>query len=138
METDEKKRRRKKNKEEIFKKVKVSIIMEEIVNEDFEKTTNSIKSPNEAVGVVNSVEKIIRTKKSNVLWLGCQQGQIFEKFKANENFMDMIKEIGITKSTILFKIPIVKFVNKYSRMKKSSLFLHFVKNNFKIIKEICH
>ena len=41
--------------------------MEEIVNEDFEKTTNSIKSPNEAVGVVNSVEKIIRSKKSNML-----------------------------------------------------------------------
>ena len=50
----------------------------------------------------------------------------------------MIKELAITKSTILFKIPIVKFVNKYPRMKKSSLFLHFVKNNFKIIKEICH
>ena len=50
----------------------------------------------------------------------------------------MIKELGIIKFAIAFKISIVKFVNKYSRMKKSSLSLYFLKNNFKIIKEICH
>ena len=50
----------------------------------------------------------------------------------------MIKELGISKFAIVFKISIVKFVNKYSRMKKSSLSLYFLKNNFKIIKEICH
>ena len=50
----------------------------------------------------------------------------------------MIKELGICKSTILFKISIVKVVKKYPRMKKSSLSLHFLKSNFKIIKEICH
>ena len=56
-------------------------------------------------------------KKSNIL-LAYQQGQIFEKFKASENFIDMIKKLGISKS-ILFKISIVNFVNKYPRMKKS-------------------
>ena len=111
--------------------------MKKIVNEDFEKASNSIKSPGGAVGVVNSMEKIIRSKKSNILWLVYQQGQIFEKFKANQNFIVMIKELGIIKSANLFKISIVKFVNKYPRMKKSSLSLHFLKNNFKIIKEIC-
>ena len=60
---------------------------DEIVNEDIEKTSNSIKSPDEA---------------------------------------------------ILFKISIVKFTNKYSRVKKSSLSLPFLKNNFKMIKDICH
>ena len=49
-----------------------------------------MKSPDEAVDIVN-MEKIIRNKKSNILWLAYQQGQIFEKFKANENFIDMIK-----------------------------------------------
>ena len=49
----------------------------------------------------------------------------------------MIKKLGISKSTILFKISIVKFVNKYPGMKKSSLSLHFLNNNFKIIKETC-
>ena len=84
------------------------------------------------------MEKIIKSKKCNILWFAYQQGEIFEKFKMNDNFIDMVKKIGISKSTILFKISVVKFVNKYPRMKKSSLSLHFLKNNFKIIKEICH
>ena len=37
-----------------------------------------------------------------------------------------------------FKISIVKFLNKYPKMKKSSLSLHFLKINFKRIKEISH
>ena len=36
-----------------------------------------------------------------------------------------------------FKISIVKFLNKYPKMKKS-LSLHFLKINFKRIKEISH
>ena len=37
-----------------------------------------------------------------------------------------------------FKISIVKCINKYPRTKKSSLSLHFLKNNFEIIKKNCH
>ena len=66
-------------------------MMEEIVRKDFEKTLNSIKSPDEAADAVNNIEKIIRSKKSNILWLAYQQGQIFEKFKENESFIDIIK-----------------------------------------------
>ena len=113
-------------------------MIEGIVNDDLKKTSNNTKSPDEAVDVVNNMEKIIRSKKSNILWLAYQQGQIFGKFKVNENALGMIKKLGISKSTILFKISIVKFVNKYPGMKKSSLSLHFLKNNFKIIKETCH
>ena len=50
----------------------------------------------------------------------------------------MIIKLGIGKTTILFKISIATFVNKYPRMKKSSLSLHFVKNDFELIKIICH
>ena len=50
----------------------------------------------------------------------------------------MIKEFEISKFTILFSISIAKFGNKYPRMKTSSLSLYFLKNKFKIIKEICN
>ena len=56
---------------------------EEIVNGDFGKTSNSIKSPDEAVEAVINTEKIMRSKKSNLLWVAYQQDQILEKFKAN-------------------------------------------------------
>ena len=111
---------------------------EELVNEDTEKKTKSVKSPEEAVEAVNNMEKVIKSNKCNILWLVYQQGQIYEKFKMNDNFINMVKEFNISKSTILFKISIVKFINKYPRMKNFSLSLYFLKNNFKITKEICH
>ena len=100
--------------------------------------TKSVKSPKEAIEALNNMKKVIKSNKYNILWLAYQKSQIFEKFKMNDNFINMVKEFNISKSTILFKISIARFINKYPRMKKSSLSLHFLKNNFKIIKEICH
>ena len=60
------KKKIRKTKEEIFKKVKDSVMMKEIFNEYFEKTSNSIKSPDEAVDVVNKMEKCFISKKSNI------------------------------------------------------------------------
>ena len=41
-------------------------MMKEIFNEYFEKTSNSIKRPDEAVDVVNKMEKCFISKKSNI------------------------------------------------------------------------
>ena len=68
--------------------------MEEIANEDFQKTSSSIKSPDKELDDINYMEKNIRSKKSDILWLAYQQRQIFEKFKVNESFIDMIKKLG--------------------------------------------
>ena len=57
-----------------MRKVKGLIMIEEVVKKDFEKTSNSIKSPDEAVDVVGNMEKN-RSKKSNILWLVYQKGQ---------------------------------------------------------------
>ena len=69
-------------------------MMEEIANEDFQKTSSSIKSPDKELDDINYMEKNIRSKKSDILWLAYQQRQIFEKFKVNESFIDMIKKLG--------------------------------------------
>ena len=59
METYETEKRIRKTKEDIFEKVKDSIMMEEIVNEDFEKTSNIVKSPDEALDAVNDMQKLL-------------------------------------------------------------------------------
>ena len=100
METDKTKKRIRKTKEEILKKVKVLILIGEIVNKDIEKTAKSVKNSEEAVEAVNNMEKIIKSSKCNILWLAYQQDQIFEKFKMNEIVIDMVKELEISKSTI--------------------------------------
>ena len=108
-------------------------MMEEIINKDLEKPSMSIKSPDEEVDAVNNMEKSVGSKKSNILRLTYKQSQIFEKFKANENFIDMVKELVISKSTILFKILIFKFVINTQELKT----LHYL-FIFQIIKEICN
>ena len=66
-----------------------------------------LKAKRKPIEAVKNMETIIKSNKGNMLRLA-QQEQIFEKFKTNENFIDMIKEFGISKSTVLFKNIICK------------------------------
>ena len=45
--------------------------------------------------------------------------------KANDKFINLVDNFGIGKSDIVFKISTVKFLNNHSKIKKSSLSLHF-------------
>ena len=36
-----------------------------------------------------------------------------------------------------FKIGIIKFIDDYPKIQKSTLSLHFLKNNFRVIKDVC-
>lgn len=59
------------------------------------------------------------------------------KFKQSEKFVEMFKEIWVTKSTVYFKAKQVKVLGKYPKLKKSSLLLNFLKDYTKTIKELC-
>ena len=52
------KKRIRKTIEEILQKVKESIMIEEIVNEDIEKTEKSFKSPEQAVEAINNMVRM--------------------------------------------------------------------------------
>ena len=88
----------------------------------------------ETVEVVKEMEKIIRSNKCCILWLAFQQKKIFETFKANNKLINLVNNFGISKSTMVFKISIVKFLNNYPKMKKSSFSHHLLQSNFM---EIC-
>ena len=47
----------------------------------------------------------------------------------------MVKDFGFSKSTINFKINLIKLIDKYLNLKKSSLPLKFFKDYAKTIKE---
>ena len=76
-------------------------MIDETVNEDIEKTSKCVESPEKAVEAVKAYK---------TLWLPYQQGQLFEKL--NKSFINMVKKFVFSKSTILFKISIEKSVNK--------------------------
>ena len=44
---------------------------------------------------------------------------------------------GISKSTIFFKMNIVKLADKYSKLRRSSSSLNIFNNSAKIVKEVC-
>ena len=52
------KKRIRKTIEEILQKVKESIMIEEIVNEDIEKTEKGFKSPEQAVEAINNMVRM--------------------------------------------------------------------------------
>ena len=57
----------------------------------------------------------------------------FQTFKANDKLIKLVNNFSICKLAMAFKISIIKFPNNHSKM-KSSLSLHFIRNNFKIMK----
>ena len=70
--------------------------------------------------VIREFEKIIKSKKRNIVWLAYQQGKVFEKFKESTKFIEMIKQFRVGRSTIIFKINIVKLINKHPKIKNFS------------------
>ena len=69
--------------------------------------------------------------------LAYHQGIIFRKFKESNKFMRAATEFKISKNTINFKIDIVNFLDKHLKMQISGISLFYLKNNFRIIKDVC-
>ena len=67
-----------------------------------------------------------------------QQSKIFEKFKTDNKFINAVTKFEISKATTNFKIGIVKFIDEYPKMRNSCISLYYLKNNFRVIKEVCH
>ena len=49
------------------------------------------------------------------------QGQVFKRFKEKEKFAKLVSELGIHKTTIIFKINVFKLCNKYPKLLKSPI-----------------
>ena len=92
--TPKKPQKTKKIKEEILKHIKESIMNKGIANQNIENTAKNSKSLEEAMEVVKEIEKIIRSNKCSILWLGYQQVPILERFKLNDYFMNMVNQFG--------------------------------------------
>ena len=48
----------------------------------------------------------------------------------------MIKELGVSRLTVYFKVNLLKLLEKYSKLEKSSLALNFLKNYLRTVKEV--
>ena len=87
---------------------------------------NRTANEEDAVKVIREFGKIIRNKKSNMVWLAYYQGKIFQKFRSKERFVnDMVLKFKVSKSMIVFKIALTRLIDDYPKIKDSSLSLHY-------------
>ena len=125
--------------EQVLKKLRDSIINnnEEIQAKGLEQTIKTTNDTSDAMELVKNIEKMIKQSKNNILMFAYQQGRVFQKFKRDKGFSNAVIEFGISKTTINVKIDIVKFINQHPGMKKSSISLFYLKNNFRVLKKVC-
>ena len=91
----------------------------------------------EAAEIIKQYEDVIKTKKKGIMNVAYHQGQVFKIFKEKEKFAKLVSELGIHKTTIIFKINIFKLCEKYRKLLNSSIGVGFLKNYHKDIKAIC-
>ena len=125
--------------ERVYEKLRDSLInsKEEIETKGLEHLIRTTDNPNDAIELVKKIDNLTKLSKNNILRLAYQQGKVFQKFKSNNKFVSAMTEFGISEATINFKIDIVKFIENYPKMKKSCISLFYLKNNFRVIKNVC-
>ena len=116
-------------KEELLKSLKKNDTVEESDSD-----IKSIVDQSKAMKKIKHYDKIIKTGNKNTKRYESIQGQMLEKFKDSEG---IVENVGISRSTIYFKIGLYKFLKKYPALKTSSLSSHYFRNNFKMIKTVC-
>ena len=124
---------------QVYEKLRDSLINSkgEIETKGLKQIIRTTDNPNDAIDLVKKINKLTKRSKNNILTLAYQQGKVSQKFKSNNKFVSAVTEFGISKTTINFKIDIVKFIENYPKMKKSCISLFYLKNNFRVIKNVC-
>ena len=127
------------SKEQVLEKLRDSLInsKEEIETKGLEQSIKNTVDPNDAIELVKKIDKLTKRSRNNILTLAYQQGKLFQIFKMNKKFVSAVTEFVVSKTTIDFKIDIVNFIENYPRMKKSCISLFYLKNNFRVIKNVC-
>ena len=71
--------------------------------------------------LLRNLSKVLATKKRHYMGDLPSRTKI-EKIKKKELFVTMVSKFGVSKSTIVFKMALVKLINSYPKIKNSSLF----------------
>ena len=121
------------SKEYVYEKLRDLLInsKEEFETKGLEQLIRTTDNPNDAIELVKKLDKLSKCSKNNILVWAYQQRKLFQKFKSNNKFVSAVTEFGISKTTINFKIDIVKFIENYPKMKKSSISLFYLKKTFR-------
>lgn len=134
---EKKKKKKRKTKDQVKKELACLLIENDSVdNKILNEKESSIKKLEDAILNVKEYETIIKIKKKGILNIAYRQGSLFQQFKEPDKFVEKFNESGVSKSKVYFKIKVVKILEKYPRLKSSSLSLNVFKSYLKVKKEV--
>ena len=81
--------------------------------EELNKKADKVEKPEDAATIIKQYEDIIHTKKRNIISIAYHRGKVLKRFKDKEKFIKLVNEFKVHKSTIIFKINIVKLIDKH-------------------------
>ena len=102
------------NKDEIKKQLIESIIINNAIEID-----NLNELAEKVANIIKQYEEILRTKRKGIISVAYYQGKLFKRLKEKEKFIQMVSNLKIHKSTIIFKISILKLIQKHPKLMKS-------------------
>ena len=108
------------NKDEIKKQLIESIIINNAIEID-----NLNELAEKVANIIKQYEEILRTKRKGIISVAYYQGKLFKRLKEKEKFIQMVSNLKIHKRTIIFKISILKLIQKHPKLMKSSVTLTF-------------
>ena len=85
------------------------MIIDEVAKFDnLNKEAEEIQDPEKAAKIIKQYKDIIKRKKEGIINAAFHQGQIFKRFKEKEKFAKVVSDLGIHKTTIIFKTNVFK------------------------------
>ena len=84
--------------------------------EDLNKKAEEMQDPEKAAEIIRQYEDTIKPKKKVIINVTFHQGQVFKRFKEKEKFAKLVNELGIHKTTIVYKINVFKLCEKYRKL----------------------
>ena len=118
---DETIQKNRKNKYEIKKYLQESIINGSTNrNIEVEEKVNIVKTREDATKVVQEFEQSNNNIRSGITWFTYYQAEIFQKFKEKGRFLSMASKVSVGKLTIVFKVNLLKLINKSPQIKHFS------------------
>ena len=96
-------------REEVQKQLIELMVVNEVAETDkLNKQSEEVQDPEEVANITKDYEDIIWSKKKGIIQIAYHQGKVFKKFKDKEKFITLVNKLGIHKTTIIFKINILK------------------------------
>ena len=80
----------------------------EVDSKGVEDASKIVDNPDDAAEIIERIERIMKSKKNNILMLASQQVIIFKEYKEDK--------FKISKASANFKIGIIKFIDDYPKM----------------------